>query len=112
PEGGALLTVMVGGARQPGLAAQGDAEIARMVRQEIGAMLGLEAEPNFVEIVRWPIGIPQYEVGHLARMERLDQRLRGLRNLHLVGHAYRGVGVNECLKHGVRVAETVAPRGG
>src|SRR5918996_1688827 len=112
PDGGALLTVMVGGARQPELAAMGDAEMARVVRQELRAMLGVDADPTFVEIVRWASGIPQYEVGHLSRMERLDRRIQALGNLHLVGHAYRGVGVNECLKHGLRVAETVAPRGG
>jgi oxygen-dependent protoporphyrinogen oxidase len=110
PEGGALITAMVGGARQPELADLGDAEIGRLVQDELGAILGLKAEPTFVETVRWPSGIPQYEVGHLARLERIDQRVRALGDLHLVGHAYRGVGVNECLKQGLRVAEAVVTR--
>jgi oxygen-dependent protoporphyrinogen oxidase len=111
PEGGALLTVMVGGARQPQQAALDNGALTSLVREELRAMLGLDAEPTFVEIVRWPRGIPQYELGHLARMARIDGRLSLLPNLHLAGHAYRGVGVNECIKHGVGLADSLGGRG-
>jgi protoporphyrinogen/coproporphyrinogen III oxidase len=111
PNGGALLTVMVGGARHPELAALDDAALTSVVREELRTMMGLEAVPAFVEIVRWKNGIPQYEVGHLARVAEIDARIRALSNVYLIGHAYRGVGVNECIKHGLRLAEQLASRG-
>lgn len=38
-------------------------------------------------------------------MEQVDARMAAVPHVHLLGHAYRGVGVNECIKHGSRLAE-------
>ena len=60
---------------------------------------------DVVEVVRWRRGIPQYEVGHLARMKRIDEAMAAVPGVTLSGNAYRGVGVNDC----VREAERLVP---
>jgi len=105
--GGTLLTVMVGGARHPERAALPDAELITLVREELAAVIGLRDEPHFAQVVRWQRAIPQYNVGHLARIGRLQERLVALPGLYLTGNAYRGIGVNDCVRTGVAMAERV-----
>jgi oxygen-dependent protoporphyrinogen oxidase len=56
---------------------------------------------------RYALGIPQYNLGHEARVVRTDACRRGFPGLFLAGNAYRGVGVNDCVREGGRVAREV-----
>jgi oxygen-dependent protoporphyrinogen oxidase len=49
--------------------------------------------------------MPQYRVGHLARVETIERALRGLPGLWLAGAAYRGVGLADCVRSGEAAAE-------
>jgi oxygen-dependent protoporphyrinogen oxidase len=40
-------------------------------------------------------------------MEQVEARIARLPRLHLLGHAYRGVGINECIKHAIELAAAV-----
>jgi oxygen-dependent protoporphyrinogen oxidase len=50
--------------------------------------------------------MPQYHVGHLARVERIEMELRTFPALALAGNAYRGTGIPDT----VRVADDAARR--
>ena len=76
PEGGTLLTVLVGGAHGGRCAALPDAELVTAVREELETMLGIRRPPDLVRIVRWPQAIPQYEVGHHGRIDAIATALR------------------------------------
>lgn len=73
-------------------------------RAELREALGITAEPVLGRLARWPASMPQYRVGHLARVESLERRVLTLPGLHLAGGAYRGVGIADC----VRSAEAAA----
>jgi oxygen-dependent protoporphyrinogen oxidase len=47
--------------------------------------------------------MPQYQVGHIARVESIEQRVATHAGLELAGNAYRGVGIPQCI-HGARQA--------
>ncbi|KAF9407398.1 hypothetical protein BGZ94_002709 [Podila epigama] len=74
--------------------------------------LKIEAEPVLVRAHINKECIPQYLVGHLERLQSLDQQLRadydGL--LAVTGAGYMGVGVNDCIKHAREVAEAVVSK--
>ncbi len=108
PSGAALLTVMVGGARQPALAALDDDSLLAKVRKELESILDLRRPPDEVRVVRWSRGIPQYVVGHLARMQRIEDQMRALPGVFLTGAGYRGVGVNDCVRNAALLAEVIA----
>lgn len=105
PSGQVLLRVMVGGARDGALAALDDDTLLGLLREDLARSIGVRAAPSFVTLFRWPQAIPQYNVGHAARLERLDARVAQLPGLLLTGNAYRGIGVNDCARNAWPVAE-------
>ncbi|MBU8900501.1 protoporphyrinogen oxidase [Corallococcus sp. M34] len=108
PPGHVLYTCMMGGARQPERASQDVDSLAALAREELRALAGVTATPVLTDVVRWPRGIPQYNVGHLARMAAVDALVARWPGLHLTGNAYRGVGLNDCIVHGCELAEQLA----
>jgi oxygen-dependent protoporphyrinogen oxidase len=99
-----LLTCMLGGARRPDLFNVEDRELLSAVRADLKHTVGLSEAPSFHRIVRWRRGIPQYNVGHLARLRRIDEAVSRLPGLALTGNAYRGVGLNDCIRNSATLA--------
>jgi protoporphyrinogen/coproporphyrinogen III oxidase len=83
-----------------------DDELVAAARSEI-AFLGVSASPVLTCVHRWPLGMPQYVVGHPDRLERIDVALAGHPGLALAGAAYRGVGIPDCIASGEEAAASV-----
>jgi len=98
PPGQVLLRAMVGGARHPDLAAMPDDAVVATVRQQIAELMGIRATPTRVRVIRWARGIPQYNVGHLDRLSRIDASLAGLPGLFLCHNSYRGISLDDCCR--------------
>jgi len=77
------------------------------VREEFSVLLGLNADPILTRVRRWPNAMPQYSVGHLERVARIEREVLELPNLALAGAAYRGIGVPDCVHSGERAAQAV-----
>ena len=82
-----------------------DATLVGRVRDELRQAIGITAAPVFARVIRWPKAMPQYRVGHLARVETIERRVAALRGLDLAGGAYRGVGIADCVRSGEAAAE-------
>jgi oxygen-dependent protoporphyrinogen oxidase len=107
PAGFVVLRSFVGGSLQPELFDVDDAAMLRAVRGEMADLLGVGAEPVLSRIHRYPRAMPQYEVGHLQRMERVRHLLAAHSGIQLAGSAYEGVGIPDCIASGERAAEAV-----
>ncbi|MGD0948747.1 MAG: protoporphyrinogen oxidase [Candidatus Binatia bacterium] len=107
PEGHALLRAFVGGALQQSLFEQDDAAMVESVRRELRELLGITSEPLLTRVHRHPQAMPQYRVGHLDRMARIDAALAQHAGLAVAGNAYRGVGIPDCVHSGEMAAEVV-----
>ncbi|WP_199547663.1 protoporphyrinogen oxidase [Streptomyces sp. N35] len=70
-----------------------DGELVEISRQDLKAALGLGAEPVASRVIRWNDGLPQYPVGHHARVARIREHLTKLPALAVCGAAYDGVGI-------------------
>ena len=110
PEGSVLLRSMVGGARTPELALLPDEELISRVRSDLQDIVGLKAEPGFIRIFRWKRAIPQYLVGHAARLEAINQKLQRHPGLVLTGNAFKGVSLNDCVVNAEKTAEKLFPQ--
>lgn len=102
--GHALIRVMTGGAHDPSVVDLTDDQLLGLVRGNLLTTMGIRAEPGMVRIIRHRNAIPQYIVGHLDRLARIDAALMRLPGLHLTGHGYRGVGINATIADAVSLA--------
>jgi oxygen-dependent protoporphyrinogen oxidase len=84
-----------------------DDELGHVAATEVKLLLGIQGSPHFHYVVRHRQAVPQYTVGHLARMKRIDGFLTECRGLALAGAAYRGVGVPQCIHSGEQAAEAM-----
>lgn len=106
PDGSVLLRVFIGyaGADQI-VEQQWDDLLARVAHDALQPLLGIREEPIMIQVNRWLKAMPQYEVGHLTRLQRVEAALSAYPAILLAGSAYRGVGVPDCVKQGKEAAE-------
>jgi protoporphyrinogen/coproporphyrinogen III oxidase len=107
PEGTVLLRVFLGGALNDRMMRLDEAAMVGAAREEVLALLGVRAEPRLTLVRRWPDSMPQYAVGHLARVTEIERLASALPGLALAGAAYRGVGIPDCIRSGELAAESV-----
>ncbi len=105
PEGHVLLRVFFGGSRSPESMQLDDETLLHKVREELRDLLGVEARPLFHRIYRWWKANPQYDVGHLARVEAIESALPA--GVYLTGSPYRGVGIPDCVHQSQETAAAV-----
>jgi oxygen-dependent protoporphyrinogen oxidase len=108
PEGSALLTVMMGGAKDPRTPRLSEEALVGVAREELETTMGITAAPSFSRVIAWERAIPQYTFGHPDRVTSLEKRLTDHPGLFLTGNAYRGIGVNDCVSSGMKVAADFA----
>lgn len=85
-----------------------DEDLLGAVRQDLATVLGIRAEPWLQRVYRWPSAMPQYTVGHVARMAAVFEHLHDLPALALAGASYRGVGMPDVIRQANQAAEDVA----
>jgi oxygen-dependent protoporphyrinogen oxidase len=111
PAGSVLYRTMVGGARYPHLADLEEGQLLDHVQSDMRDIMGLKAEPEFVKIYRHARvyrhtrAIPQYLVGHAARLEAIEEQLSDFPGLVLTGNAFRGVSLNDCVLNAGKTAQ-------
>jgi oxygen-dependent protoporphyrinogen oxidase len=102
-----IVRCFLGGARDESVLALTDDQIVETVRAELKEIVKLEARPMFERIYRWRGAMAQYESGHLARVERIERRVKNIPGLELAGNAYHGIGVPDCIREGTNAANAV-----
>lgn len=106
-----VVRAFVGGARRPEMATLPEDTLARRVRADLAALAGITATPSLVRVHRWERAMPQYVVGHLARVAAIEARATRLSGLALAGAAYHGVGIPDCIHSGEAAADRLVGRG-
>jgi oxygen-dependent protoporphyrinogen oxidase len=103
--GKSVLRAFVGGARNAALLAETDEALVERVRRELFEILRISAVPELTDVQRWPRAMAQYSVGHTARLARIRERLGSLPGLRLVGNAFDGIGISDCIRLGRAAAK-------
>lgn len=110
PDGAVLLRALAGGVRDPGFLDLSEDEAVATVRRDLETSMGLRAEPTMTHVVSWLRGIPQYTLGHRGRVAAAMEAAAEVPGLALTGNAYRGIGLNDCVRDARAVAREVAAR--
>ena len=109
PAGGRLLRAFFGGPAESPHDPRSDADLAALALAELRRILPDELpDPAFTLARRWPRSLPQYAVGHLERMAELETLTREHAGLHLLGNAYRGVGLPDLIRDARHTARLIA----
>lgn len=110
PEEMVSVTNFIGGARNRELVERSDKEILELVLRDLRNALGIKGEPSFIKVIKHRRAIPQYNIGHAERLEKIGNALAEFRGLHLLGNYLRGVSVADCVMNGVRTAREIEER--
>jgi len=108
PDGHVLLRAFLGGGRDPHRLERTDEQLVDDARQAMSELLQISGSPIFGRLTRWTRQSPQYEVGHLQRMARIDQRLSGIPGLFTAGSGFRAIGIPDCITDGRETAALAA----
>jgi oxygen-dependent protoporphyrinogen oxidase len=98
PEGEGLVTVFLGGSRDPQAAKMSDEELKRIAVGDTAAALGAREELGVVSLTRYARSIPQYTAGHLARIAVLEETETRFPGLSFIGNYRGGVSVGDVVK--------------
>jgi protoporphyrinogen/coproporphyrinogen III oxidase len=89
-----------------------DAELIALVRDELRALIGVDAPPVDALVSRWGGGLPQYAVGHLQKVARIRAAVAAVPRLAVCGATYDGVGIPACIASARQAAERIVAREG
>lgn len=105
PEDSVLLRAFIGGTHHQELVQHPDDKLVEIVREEYRQIMGISATPSIARVFRWHRANPQYDVGHLERVGRMESLCPP--GLYLTGSAYRGVGLPDCIHQGQKTVEKI-----
>lgn len=107
PEGHVLIRCFVGGSKNMELVDLSDAEMVKMVREELRDIMGIDAEPVLAKVFRWRNSMPQYTVGHEERIASIEEKVARHKGLFITGSAYHGIGISDSVRNGEVIAKKV-----
>jgi protoporphyrinogen/coproporphyrinogen III oxidase len=105
PEGHVAVSAYIGGARAPDLARLPAPELVELARREFHELIGAVGEPSEARVRHWPLGLPQYGIGHPGHVETLQTTAERQAGLFLTGNYFTGPSVANCL---ARAQETAS----
>ncbi|HCH64952.1 MAG TPA: protoporphyrinogen oxidase [Deltaproteobacteria bacterium] len=106
-----LIRTILGGSIAPEIFEASDQELIARARRAAAICLGPERKPpNMIRVYRHPAGIPQYRVGHPARVATVRAAETRHPGLYFIGNHLEGIGVKDCARAGLEVATKITAR--
>jgi len=108
PENGALLSIFMGGMRNPDAINLSDEEITQIVKSEILDMMKLNNfNPDLIKIFRYHKAIPQYEISSGERFAKISELENNYNGLILAGNIRDGIGMADRIKQAKSIADSI-----
>jgi oxygen-dependent protoporphyrinogen oxidase len=82
-------------------------QIVEEVREDFERLMGFNTLPVFDTVYSWPKSMPQYVVGHEARVAKLLAALKPYVGLFLTGNYIDGVGIPDSIRRAKEAAKQV-----
>jgi protoporphyrinogen/coproporphyrinogen III oxidase len=102
-----LLTVFVGGTRDPDLVQIDSQTLTARVLDDLRMLLGAQGEPSFRALKVWPKAIPQYTLGYGRFKDIASEIERRNPGLVLAGTYRDGISLGEAVDSGERAAQRI-----
>jgi len=109
PEGATLLRAFFASSAADDLSSRTDGEIAIIARDQLMGLLGpLPPHADVTVVRRWPHSLPQYEIGHVARIAQFNICLSALPGIVVAGNTLCGVGLPDLVRVATHAAHALA----
>jgi len=105
PDGNVLMTTFIGGATDSEAVTLSNEELVAITQKKLAAILKISGEPSFSNVVRYERAIPQYNLGHTARVDRIEKGRSSYKNLWLAGNYLQGPSVGACVEQALKIAQ-------
>jgi oxygen-dependent protoporphyrinogen oxidase len=103
-----VLRAFVGGYRNEELINLPDKDLLDLVQSELAGIFDIQTVPTFHKIFRWQPANPQYGVGHLDMVAKVEAHLQAeLPGLYLTGSGMRGMGIPDCVRQAQETANHI-----
>ena len=104
PAGKALLRCHLGNAMNQDVVRRADCEVVDVALKELRPLLRITGNPQACVLTRhWEV-LPQYDVGHIGLVDRIEELVARHSGLNLAGNGLRGVGVADCVSQALKIA--------
>ncbi|SMO43493.1 protoporphyrinogen oxidase [Melghirimyces algeriensis] len=101
PQGKAMVRCYVGRSGDDSIVEESDETIVERVQADLKKIQGIEVTPEFTNVTRWRQSMPQYRVGHVEWLEKLNHTCRKqLPGLFYAGASFSGIGIPDCIRQG------------
>lgn len=107
PEDLFLVRAFLGGDQAAAWIDRSDDAIQNEVLGELKRIAQIEMDPVFCRIFRWKDAMPEYQVGHNAKIEKLQNVMKANQGLCMTGNIFSGVGVPDCIQHAQKVVSEI-----
>lgn len=108
PEGGALLSVFMGGVRRPDIMDWTDEQVRQVVANELMDLMKMDSfEPDLYKVIRHSYAIPQYEASSGERFNAVEQIEKNNPGLYIGGNLRNGIGMADRILQGKELADGV-----
>ncbi len=109
PEGGALISVFMGGTQRPDINHLPEKQLLEVMYNEVSDMLQVDArKADICEVFRYPMAIPQYGASTKERLEAIATIEHDFPGLILAGNIRDGIGMADRIRQGRLVADQLA----
>lgn len=108
PENRLMIRSFVGRVGDEAIVELPDAEIGKLVMEDLKKWLGVTDAPETIVVSRWKDAMPQYLVGHETRVSIARSEIsRHFPGVQLAGGSYAGFGLPLCVRQGKQAAQAV-----
>ncbi len=107
PADGFLVRAFVGGARSS-ISDRSDDALEAIAHRELTRFMGALGPVRFSAVHRYARGTPQPELGHQARLSKINERLTTFDGLKIIGSGYGAVGIPDCIAQANEAARALS----
>lgn len=105
PDGQALMTVFIGGARHGNSVNKPDETLFDVAFQTLNPVLGFRKRPRLINLTRYEKALPQYTLGHGTRIKAIQNFEAANPGLRFAGNYLRGVSVGDVIRQATAIGQ-------
>ena len=107
PEDSVLLTVFIGGSRQPELVNLNDEKILHIIKNDLTKIFNIDVKPLFMDKKTWKKSIPQYNLGYDNFINCIKDFELKNSGFHFTGNFLNGISLQDNMINALSISNEI-----